>query len=152
MPGLAVAALAAAFSATGTAAPPVVPESAQDPAGPVVIRYDAEVARREAGPHAGGGETTAKRYFDDVEDAGLIFRKRALHPGAAIGLHVLRHDEVYYVLSGSGELTANELKTEVTAGAAIFLREGANVGIRQLGDADLVIIIAYPPLKGDATL
>jgi quercetin dioxygenase-like cupin family protein len=143
----AAAAMAAAFSTAGAAGPPAVPEAAQDPAGPVVIRYDAAVERREPGPHDGGGETTANRYFDDVPDAGLIFRRRALHPGAAIGVHRLRHDEVYYVLSGRGELTANELKTDVVAGAAIFLREGADVGIRQLGDADLVIIIAYPPFE-----
>jgi mannose-6-phosphate isomerase-like protein (cupin superfamily) len=62
-------------------------------------------------------------------------------------MHKLRHDEVYYVLAGRGELTVNELEVEVTTGAAIFLREGANVGIRQQGDADLVIIIAYPPFE-----
>jgi len=143
----AAATAAAAFSLACAGEPPPVPESARDAEGAVVIRYDAEVVRTETGPHEGGGNTTANRYFDDVKDAGLIFRKRALHPGAAIGLHVLKHDEVYYVLSGRGELTADDIRAEVIAGAAIFLREGANVGIRQLGDADLVIIIAYPPFE-----
>jgi mannose-6-phosphate isomerase-like protein (cupin superfamily) len=142
---MAVAAATAIFSSSAGEGPAPVP--ALDPSGPVVIRYDDAVTRAEPGPHGGGGETTANRYFDDVPDAGLIFRRRALHPGSAIGLHVLRHDEVYYVLAGRGELTVNELEVEVTTGAAIFLREGANVGIRQQGDADLVIIIAYPPFE-----
>lgn len=145
--GIAAAALAAAvFSPPAGAGPPVPPDAA-DAGGPVVIRYDAAVRKAEPGPHDGGGETTANRYFDDVPDPKLIFRRRALHPGAAIGVHRLRHDEVYYVIAGRGELTVDELVTEVAEGAAIYLREGASVGIRQLGDADLEIIIAYPPFE-----
>jgi mannose-6-phosphate isomerase-like protein (cupin superfamily) len=141
----AVASATAVFSfAAGDGPPPVPP---LDPSGPVVIRYDDAVTRAEPGPHGGGGDTTANRYFDDVPDAGLVFRRRSLHPGSAIGVHPLRHDEVYYVLSGRGELTVNEMKAEVMAGAAIFLREGASVGLRQLGESDLVIIIAYPPFE-----
>lgn len=145
--GLTAAAVAAAFFCGGAAAHPPVPESARDPEGPVVIRYDEDVTKAEPGPHDGGGETTANRYFDDVADPRLIFRRRALHAGAAIGMHALRHDEVYYVLAGRGELRVNDLLIEVAAGAAIYLREGAAVGIRQQGDADLEIIIAYPPFE-----
>lgn len=98
-------------------------------------------------PHQGVGETTAYRYFDELTDAKLIFRKRALHPGAAIGLHTLKHDEVYYVVSGQGELAADGALREVGPGTAIFMYQGASVGIRQLGEQDLVLIIAYPPAE-----
>jgi len=147
MRGTTAAAVAAAVFSAKAAAHPPVPETAADAAGPVVIRYDERVRKEEPGPHEGGGQTTANRYFDDVPDPKLIFRRRALHPGAAIGVHKLRHDEVYYVLAGHGELTVDELVTEVVAGAAIYLREGAAVGIRTLGEADLEIIIAYPPFE-----
>lgn len=142
------AALAAAvlFPAATLAHPPV-PEEARDALGPVVIRYDDEVRNSEPGPHGGGGETLANRYFDDVPEPKLIFRRRALAPGAAIGVHRLRHDEVYYVLAGRGELTVDALQAEVAAGAAIYLREGAAVGLRQLGEEALEIIIAYPPFE-----
>jgi quercetin dioxygenase-like cupin family protein len=147
MRGTTAAAVAAAvFSVTAAAHPPV-PAAAADAEGPVVIRYDEDVLKAEPGPHAGGGQTTAKRYFDDFPDPKLIFRRRALHPGGAIGVHKLRHDEVYYVLAGRGELTVDALVIEVVEGAAIYLREGAAVGIRTLGDADLEIIIAYPPFE-----
>ena len=43
------------------------------------LNEDAQVQRSEPGPHEGTGATTAYRYFDDVPDAGVIFRKRALH-------------------------------------------------------------------------
>jgi mannose-6-phosphate isomerase-like protein (cupin superfamily) len=109
------------------------------------LREDAAVTRQEPGPHAGTGQTTAYRYFNEVSDARVIFRKRALHPGASIGMHVLSHDEVYYVLSGRGELRVDDERAEVGPGSAVFMHEGADVGIRQLGAEDLVIIIAYPP-------
>jgi mannose-6-phosphate isomerase-like protein (cupin superfamily) len=109
------------------------------------VKQDREVMKAEAGPHEGTGKTTAYRYFDEVKDARVIFRKRALHKGAAIGMHVLTHDEVYYVVSGKGELTVDDTKREVVADTAVFMHEGADVGIRQVGDADLVLIVSYPP-------
>lgn len=114
------------------------------------VREDGVVARAETPPHAGIGQSTAYRYFDDVPDAHLVFRKRALHPGAAIGMHVLTHDEVYYVLSGRGELIVDDTAVEVGPGTAAFMHAGADVGLRQLGEADLVIIVAYPPVDVSA--
>ncbi|MBB6092529.1 mannose-6-phosphate isomerase-like protein (cupin superfamily) [Povalibacter uvarum] len=108
-------------------------------------REDSAVTREEPGPHEGTGMTTAYRYFDDVTDAKVIFRKRALHRGASIGMHVLSHDEVYYVVGGRGELQVDDTTIEVGPGSATFMHEGADVGIRQVGDEDLVVIVAYPP-------
>jgi quercetin dioxygenase-like cupin family protein len=109
--------------------------------------HDSQVMVRQAPPHGGAGESTAYRYFDELSDANLIFRKRALHPGASIGLHPLEHDEVYYVASGRGELEVDGSRHDVVSGTAVFLYRGARVGIRQLGDSDLVLIIAYPPVS-----
>ena len=111
------------------------------------VRNDVEAAKVEPPPHNGTGQSTAYRYFDDVTDAKVIFRKRALHKGASIGMHVLKHDEVYYVVSGEGEVRVDDRRVEVGAGAAIFMHEGADVGIWQKGEQDLVIIVAYPPAE-----
>jgi mannose-6-phosphate isomerase-like protein (cupin superfamily) len=111
------------------------------------LRQDVEVTRPEPAPHEGSGQTTAYRYFDDVADAKVIFRKRALHKGASIGMHVLSHDEVYYVVSGSGEVRVDDRRQKVGPGTAIFMHEGADVGIWQEGDEDLVVIVAYPPAE-----
>jgi mannose-6-phosphate isomerase-like protein (cupin superfamily) len=109
------------------------------------VKHDNEVTKAETPPHNGVGKSTAYRYFDDVKDARVIFRKRALHKGASIGVHVLTHDEVYYVVSGRGVVTVDDTKKEVGPGTAIFMHEGADVGIEQRGNADLVLIISYPP-------
>jgi mannose-6-phosphate isomerase-like protein (cupin superfamily) len=111
------------------------------------IRQDNEVLHVEPAPHDGSGQTKAYRYFDDVKDAAIVFRKRALPKGAAIGMHVLGHDEVYYVLSGRAELTVDNQKHTLQPSTAVYMSNGANVGIRQAGDEDLVLIVAYPAQK-----
>jgi mannose-6-phosphate isomerase-like protein (cupin superfamily) len=111
------------------------------------VREDAAVAKVEPAPHDGGGDSTAYRYFDDVADARVIFRKRALHKGSAIGMHVLTHDEVYYVVSGRGRLRVDDRQVDLGPNTAVFMHEGADVGIWQDGDDELVLIVAYPPAQ-----
>jgi len=108
------------------------------------VREDAAVAKVEPAPHDGGGDSTAYRYFDDVPDARVIFRKRALHKGSAIGMHVLTHDEVYYVVSGRAKLRVDDRQVALGPNSAVFMHEGADVGIWQEGEEELVVIVAYP--------
>jgi mannose-6-phosphate isomerase-like protein (cupin superfamily) len=88
--------------------------------------------------------STAYRISDAVPNGTMEFRKRALHPGAAIGEHVIAHDEVYYVLSGQGEVVSDGKAARLKSGMAAYLYLGAKVGIKQLGGEPLVLIIAYP--------
>lgn len=111
--------------------------------GGVVIQHDSAVARRETGPHDGGGATTAYPFFTDARGLALVFRKRALHRGSAIGYHRNDADEIYYVLSGHGELTVDGVRHEVGPGTAILTRPGSSHGLRQVGTEDLVILINY---------
>lgn len=141
-----VAALAMVLAAA-VAAYAVAADSSRHVRNRFFVKRDAEVMRVEPGPHAGAGETTAYRYFDEVSDALVIFRKRALHPGASIGMHVLKHDEVYYIVSGRGLLTVDDTQREVGPNTAIFMHEGADVGIKQIGADDLVVIVSYPPAR-----
>ena len=111
------------------------------------IRQDSEVLHVEPAPHDGRGQTKAYRYFDDIKGAGIVFRKRALPKDGAIGMHLLGHDEVYYVLSGRAELVVDDQKRTLQPSTAVYMSKGANVGIRQAGDEDLVLIVAYPGAK-----
>jgi mannose-6-phosphate isomerase-like protein (cupin superfamily) len=108
-----------------------------------LIEHDSTVARPEPGPHDGGGQSTAYSFFAHAPKLGLVFRKRALHPGAAIGYHRQDEDEIYYVLSGIGVLTLNGVESVVGPGTAILTRTGSSHGLRQRGSEDLVIIVAY---------
>lgn len=112
---------------------------------PMVVVDEKTVTRGEPPPHGNIGMSTAYRISDAVpQPKAMEFRKRALHPGAAIGVHAIAHDEVYYVVSGEGEVVSDGKTARLTAGMAAYLYNGAAVGIRQLGTDPLVLIIAYP--------
>jgi mannose-6-phosphate isomerase-like protein (cupin superfamily) len=76
-----------------------------------------------------------------------VFRKRALHPGASIGVHEQKDDEIYYVVSGTGDYTLDGKTHQVGPGTALLTRPGSVHGIKQTGKEDLVIFIVYREVK-----
>ena len=117
--------------------------------GGYILERDAEVRSNEPGPHAGGGQTTAYSFFKKAPGLTLVFRKRALEAGSAIGYHLQAEDEIYYVLSGRGSMTIDGKSFDVVPGDAILTRPGSSHGLKQVGTEDLVIMINYeqPPQK-----
>ncbi len=111
---------------------------------PMQVIDEAAVTRDEPPPHGAIGMSTAYRISDAAPRRNMEFRKRVLHVGAAIGLHPIDHDEVYYVLEGQGDVTSDGVTTRLKPGMAAYLYEGAVVGIRQTGDEPLSLIISYP--------
>lgn len=112
---------------------------------PMVVIDEQSVKRQEAPPHGAIGMSTAYRITDAVpQPRAMEFRRRVLHVGAAIGLHPIAHDEVYYVLSGEGEVTSDGVTKRLAAGMAAYLYDSAIVGIRQTGKRPLSLIISYP--------
>ena len=110
----------------------------------VVVREE-DVKRDEPPPHGAIGMSTAYRISDAAPaPRAMEFRKRVLHRGAAIGTHPIDHDEVYYVLSGSGDVTSDGTTQRLKPGMAAYLYKGAVVGIRQLGEEPLALIVSYP--------
>ena len=114
---------------------------------PMVVVDERTVVKQEPPPHGAIGMSTAYRISDVVPGRTMEFRKRVLHVGAAIGMHPIAHDEVYYVLSGSGEVESDGKKALLGPGMAAYLYTGAQVGIRQRGAAPLELIISYPLAK-----
>ena len=111
--------------------------------GGYVLERDKEVAKNEPGTHNGGGETIGYSFFSKTPNLKLVFRKRAFKPGSAIGYHVQREDEIYYVLSGRGLMTIDGKEFEVGPGDAVLTRPGSSHGLKQVGKEDLVILINY---------
>ena len=128
--------IALLLAAAATAAPPMA------------VVDEKDVVRDEPPPHGAIGMSTAYRISDAVpQPRRMEFRKRILHVGAAIGLHLIAHDEVYYVLSGRGEVTSDGKSRMLEPGMAAYPYEGAIVGIRQTGGEPLALIISYPVEK-----
>jgi mannose-6-phosphate isomerase-like protein (cupin superfamily) len=117
--------------------------AAQPGRGGYIVERDADVQGSEPGPHAGGGRTIGYSFFKTVPKLALVFRKRALTPGSAIGYHEQKEDEIYYVLSGRGVMTIDGKTFDVAPGTAILTRPGSSHGLRQTGHEDLVILVNY---------
>ena len=113
------------------------------PPGGIVIETDAQIAREEPGTHNGGGMTTGYSFFAKVPDLKLVFRKRSFHPGSGVGLHTQKEDEIYYVLSGRGQMTLDGKTVDVTPGTAVLTRTGSSHSLKQVGTEDLVVLINY---------
>lgn len=102
-----------------------------------------DIAVQQPAPHEGKGTTTAYPFFEQAEGFDIVFRQRALHPGATIGEHRNDKDEIYYVLSGRGELMLDGKRRDVGPGDAILTRDGSTHALAQRGEEDLVIIVVY---------
>ena len=108
-----------------------------------ILEHENDIAKAEAGTHNGGGATVGYSFFSKTEGLKMTFRKRVLHPGSSIGYHLQKEDEIYYVISGTGEMQMNGKSFPVKAGDAILTRPGSSHGLKQTGKNDLVIIINY---------
>ena len=142
--GFATIALAGATFFAGRLSSSGVASAATSPGHGSLIEHDSLVAKNEPGTHNGGGQTTGYSFFTSARDLSFVFRKRALHPGSGIGHHEQKEDEVYYVLSGQGELTLDGEKHLIGPGTALLTRTGSTHSLKQVGAEDLVIIITYP--------
>jgi mannose-6-phosphate isomerase-like protein (cupin superfamily) len=111
--------------------------------GGFIVQHDADIAKNEPGTHDGGGQTIGYSFFDRTPGMKFVFRKRALHPGAGVGLHEQHEDEVYYVLSGKGVMTVDDKPVDMTPGTAVLTRPGSSHSLKQVGNEDLVLLIAY---------
>jgi len=111
----------------------------------MVVIDEAQTGRREPPPHGEIGMSTVYRISDAApQPRTMEFRRRVLDPGAAIGEHPIAHDEVYYVTAGEGVVVSDGKEARLRPGMAAYLYDGATVGIRQVGDEPLSLIIAYP--------
>lgn len=129
-----------------TAPVAVAKSAAGNTHGSQVIR-EQDIARQQPGPHGGAGPTTAYSFFADVGDLPFVMRKRVLHKGAGIGLHPQHKDEIYYIVSGRGLYVLDGQQHEVGPGHALLTRAGSRHALQQVGEDDLVVMLAYPAAR-----
>lgn len=108
-----------------------------------VLENEKNIATSEPGTHNGGGTTTGHSFFKSAKNSKLQFTKRIMHPGSAIGYHLQKEEEIYYIVSGTGEMSMNGTTFRVVAGDAILTLPGSSHGLKQVGEEDLVVIINY---------
>ncbi|WP_017167574.1 GDSL-type esterase/lipase family protein [Xanthomonas phaseoli] len=128
------------------AAPDTAAQRAAQPH-PSLIAHERNLARRQPGPHGGAGPTTAYPFFADAPDLTFVLRKRVLHKGAGIGLHLHDKDEIYYIVSGRGLYALDGKQYQVAAGDALLTRPGSTHALQQTGEEPLVLLLAYTASK-----
>lgn len=108
-----------------------------------ILQRENEIAKKQPGPHDGGGQTIACPFFEGTAGFEMAFRKRTLLPGSSIGYHLQKEDEVYYILSGAGVMQMNGDSFAVKAGDAVLTRPGSSHGLRPRAGDSLTLLIAY---------
>jgi lysophospholipase L1-like esterase/mannose-6-phosphate isomerase-like protein (cupin superfamily) len=108
------------------------------------VVQEGDLARTQPGPHGGSGDTTAYPFFADAPGLAFVLRKRVLHKGAGIGLHLHDKDEIYYIVSGRGLYALDGRQYDVGPGHALLTRPGSTHALQQVGEDDLVVMLAYP--------
>lgn len=70
-------------------------------------------------------------------------------PGQAQSAHVHEGaDKVYYVLEGQGLFRVDQVEQTVGAGCAIFVPAGSSHEVRNLGPAQLIVLVVMAPPPG----
>ena len=117
--------LAFAAALLSTSVQELHPAPASPPMGVGLVIHEADTMVRQPPPHNGTGMSTAYRISGMAPNRSMEFRKRIMHPGSSIGLHVITHDEVYHVVSGEGDVTTDGVTTRMKAGDTAYLTMAA---------------------------
>ena len=69
----------------------------------------------------------------------------SLKPGKEIEAHVDPMEEIYFVLSGSGEMRVDEERREIKPGDAVWIPVGSSHALLNNGEEDCVILVVASP-------
>ncbi|PYS93204.1 MAG: hypothetical protein DMF64_05845 [Acidobacteria bacterium] len=107
----------------------------------VVKRQHAAVIRT---PHGSEIRPLIDRTTSEIELCSLA--EEVLPPGAAVARHHhLETEEVYYILSGQGQMTVGCEERAVTTGDAIFIPRETSHTLANTGTEPLVLLLVCGP-------
>ena len=105
---------------------------------------------------AGDGTRLRELLHPDKQDIALGYSlAHAIVPVGQVSVpHALTTSEVYYILSGSGEMHINDEVQTVVPGDAVYIPPNARQYLRNLGQEPLVFICLVDPAwrKEDETI
>ncbi|MGI8687505.1 MAG: cupin domain-containing protein [Thermomicrobiales bacterium] len=90
-------------------------------------------------------------------EAGALYHEFLREPSLSAGLYILRagtrdpqqphtEDEVYYVISGSGQITVAQENRAVRAGSIVFVATGVEHRFHTITE-DLTILVLFAPAR-----
>ena len=91
-------------------------------------------------PHGSEIRPLIDRTTSPIEKCSLA--EEILPVGAAVGAHFHREtEEVYYILSGTGEMTVGDETEKVTAGDAVYIPVGNVHTLKNTGNEPMKIML-----------
>jgi mannose-6-phosphate isomerase-like protein (cupin superfamily) len=108
-----------------------------------VLRREADVS--EESWNDARGRLSFRTLIDGDETAttALTFGTATLKPGEWLALHRHAPPEIYFILSGSGAMTIDGERHDVSAGTGIFIPGNAEHGISNAGPETLKFLYAF---------
>ncbi len=95
-----------------------------------------------------GDRSRLRELFNPLKDdleLRYSFAVGRLEGGAASLLHRLKNSEVYYILSGRGEMQIDGETESVKPGQAIYVSPGSRQRLRNTGPRELVFVCIVDP-------
>jgi len=93
--------------------------------------------------HGGNGQYEVRTMYDNGFDSSMSYiRELVLHAGSTIGLHPHEGDEeIYYIISGTGEMVVDDETQPVKPGDTILTKSGSVHGLNNTSNEDLKIFV-----------
>ena len=94
------------------------------------------------------GGAVAQMILDSrtLQDIGFLAIAR-LKPGREIEAHVDPMEEIYFVLSGTGEMDVDQEKNRVGPGDAVWIPRGVRHALLNTGTQDCIVLVVASPLR-----
>jgi mannose-6-phosphate isomerase-like protein (cupin superfamily) len=96
------------------------------------------------GSNGGEGTTWWKRFVSagHLESETDAFEYNRIPPGSVIGQHVhTRTEEIYFVISGNGEMIAPSGRAPIGPGDVVLTPLGGQHGVENVGTTDLEFLV-----------
>lgn len=68
-----------------------------------------------------------------------------IFPNGGIPEHVHANEETYTILSGTGVVQVEEERRQVKAGDCVYMEPGCRHGLKNTGNADMIMLFTYSP-------
>ncbi|GAF85866.1 unnamed protein product [marine sediment metagenome] len=79
-----------------------------------------------------------------LKEIGFLATAR-LEPGRRIEPHIDPMEEIYFIMSGEGEMSVDKETRRVMPGDAIWIPTGSSHGLANTGNEDCVILVIASP-------
>ena len=95
-----------------------------------------------------GDSTLLRELLNPLKDPLNLRYSLAIarvRPGVTTRLHRLKNSEVYYIVSGEGEMVVDAEHERVNPGCAVYIPPGSTQQIKNIGDRPLVFLCIVDP-------